>query len=427
MAEVAAAVGLAEGEAGVRAVTAALARLEPVSVRRLSRVSGLPVPLVASVCGELRKRDVVALERPAQLTGFGRRVFAAGALRLPSAACSSCGGRGAIVPGELAPSVRDLARLAREAPEPRLDLDQCHCTVETKVRRVLALHESDALVGRRILLLGDDDLVSLAIASVVRRFGSRHTVANLTVVDVDPAVVAWARRRLERAPFPVACLQHDLREPLPPALEKRFDTVLADPPYTSVGARLFLSRAATAVRGGGRVFLCFGSRRPDAAFVLQRDLSAMGFAIARLARDFNRYVGAGALGGTSDLYELVATHAVRPIVTGRFDEPFYTAGVRLPGWAPGEADNVVSAPDENLRHEVRREEAVLDDAGSRREERRRRRGVVDRPEPVREHAPVGRRGRSSDPRVPEARERGGQPEGRELERNGRRHALDELG
>ena len=46
--EVAAAVGLAEGEHGVRAVLAALARLEPVSTRRISRAAELPVPIVAA-------------------------------------------------------------------------------------------------------------------------------------------------------------------------------------------------------------------------------------------------------------------------------------------------------------------------------------------------------------------------------------------
>src|SRR5262249_30494907 len=75
VAEVAEAVGLAEGETGVRAVLAALARLEPVSVSRLSRVAALPVPIVASVCGELRKRQVVAQARPAQLTAAGRDLF----------------------------------------------------------------------------------------------------------------------------------------------------------------------------------------------------------------------------------------------------------------------------------------------------------------------------------------------------------------
>src|SRR6185295_93401 len=83
-ADVAAAVGLAEGPAGVRAVIAALARLEPVSVRGLSRAAELPVPIVASICGELRKRSVVAEERPAQLTARGRSLFSDGGLELGS-------------------------------------------------------------------------------------------------------------------------------------------------------------------------------------------------------------------------------------------------------------------------------------------------------------------------------------------------------
>lgn len=327
--EVAGAVLLSEGTSGVRAVIAALARLEPVSIRRLSRASGLPVPIVASVCGELRKRHVVAYERPAQLTAAGRVLFADGRLALPSTSiCAECSGRGIVLSKELAPSVRDLARVARAAPKPRVELDQCHCTVETKLRRVLALHEADALVGRRILLLGDDDLTSLAVRSVVRRFGSRSTIARLTVLDVDPDVVVFARRQLGKSPFPVSCVRHDLREPLPASLVGCFDTVLTDPPYTAAGARLFLSRAADALATRGSVFLSFGSRRPQTTFALQRDLAQMGFAIQSLALDFNRYAGAGVLGGTSHLYHLSAAPGLRPFVTGTYDGPLYTAETR---------------------------------------------------------------------------------------------------
>jgi predicted methyltransferase len=325
--EVAHAVGLAEGVVGVRAVVDALVRLEPVSTRRLSRAAGLPVPIVASICGELRKRDVVAVERPAQLTVSGRALFGAERLVVPSCACPHCAGRGLIVAPGLAPSVRDIARFARRAPAPRFELDQCHCTVETKLRRVLALHEADALVGRRVLLLGDDDLVSLAIASVVARFGSGPTLEQLTVVDVDPRVIAFARRELARAPFAVTCVEHDLRNPLPGELAGSFDTVLTDPPYTAAGARLFVSRAAEALRGAGTVFFSFGSRRAETTFAVQRDIVRMGFAIQALVPAFNRYVGAGVLAGTSDLYRLVASHMPTPLVAATFADPLYTTEV----------------------------------------------------------------------------------------------------
>ncbi len=311
--DVAAAVGLAEGEAGVRAVVDALARLEPVAIRRISREVDLPVPIVAAICGELRKRRVVADERPAQLTAAGRDLFAAGAVRLPDAA-------------ELRGLRRRLKEIADAAPAPAVALDQCHCTLETKLRRVLALHEADALVGRRILMLGDDDLTSVAIRLFVDRFGSDTTIAQLTVVDLDPAVVGFVREALRAAPFPVECVTHDLREPLPPPLRGRFDTVATDPPYTTPAGRLFLSRAAEALAGpGASVFLSFGSRRPGVSFALQQAITESGFAIRELVKDFNSYLGAGVLGGTSHLYHLTATSELRPLVRGRYGGPLYTA------------------------------------------------------------------------------------------------------
>ena len=214
--EVATAVGLAEGERGVRTVLATLARLEPVSTRRISRAAELPVPIVAAVCGELRKRSVVADERPTQLTAAGRELFAGGSLRIGRPSCAGCGGRGVVVPGELSPLVRELSKAVRGGPPARLELDQCHCTVDTKLRRLLAVHEAGALVGRRVLLLGDDDLTGLALHLLVKHHGSASTIASLAIVDVDPALISFLACELAEAPFPVTCVEHDLREPLPP-------------------------------------------------------------------------------------------------------------------------------------------------------------------------------------------------------------------
>lgn len=327
VADVAAAVGLAEGEPGVRAVLSVLARLEPVSTRRISRAVELPVPLVAAICGELRKRDVVAAARPAQLTPYGRRLFGDGGLgSADPGTCAACGGRGFVVPRELKPAAREVAKVAAGAPTAAPELDQCHCTFDTKLLRVQALHEADALVGRRILLLGDDDLTAATLAAVVRRLGSSTTIRGLTVLDVDPRIVEFARTKLRGAPFPTTCIRHDLREPLPGHLVGGFDSVLTDPPYTVDGARLFVSRAADALAGeGGTVLLSFGSKRPGVSFRVQQSVTEMGFLIKRLVRDFNEYVGAGVLGGTSHLYHLTATGELRPAIAGRFDGALYTA------------------------------------------------------------------------------------------------------
>ena len=194
--------GLAEGERGVRSVLTALGRLEPVSIRALSRAVDLPVPIVAAVCAELRKHGVVAQERPAQLTIEGRRRFVAGPLDIDGT-CAACGGRGVAIPDRVGSLRRGLTLVAEAAPPPLLELDQCHCTPKSKLRRILAMHAADALAGRRIVLLGDDDLVSVALARFVRRFGSASTVERVTVVDVDRRLLAYIEEQLDEAPLAI--------------------------------------------------------------------------------------------------------------------------------------------------------------------------------------------------------------------------------
>jgi predicted methyltransferase len=314
--EVARAVNLAEGPHGVEAVLAALARLEPVSVRALSRAADLPVPIVAAVCGELRQRGQVSETRPVQFTLEGRRRFRAGGAGIETS-CSTCGGRGVTLSPAVARLRRGLASLADTAPPPLVELDQCHCTPKTKLRRVLAMHDAGAIGGRRILLLGDDDLMSVALLRFARQF--RVAIEELAVLDIDKRLLDFIGRELDPAPFPHRCLRWDARRPLPSSLAGRFDTVVTDPPYTAVGAGLFLARAVEALRGeSSSVFLSFGSRRPGVQFQVQRTIVELGLEIRSLTRDFNDYVGAGVLGGTSHLYHLVvATHA-------SIDESLYT-------------------------------------------------------------------------------------------------------
>ncbi|HEY8777116.1 MAG TPA: bis-aminopropyl spermidine synthase family protein [Gaiellaceae bacterium] len=309
------AVGLAEGTRGVEAVVAALARLEPVSVRVLGRAADLPVPIVAAVCGELRQRGFVSEERPVQFTVGGRRRLASATTTVDTS-CPTCGGRGIALSSEVARLRRCLAAVSDAAPPPLVALDQCHCTPKTKLRRVLAMHAADAINGRRILLLGDDDLISITLLRFIRQFGG--TIRELVVADVDQRLLEFIAAELEDAPFPFECVQWDVREPR----AGRFDTVVTDPPYTTAGANLFLERAVENLAGpGAQIFLSFGSRRPGVQSALQRAIVDAGLEIRSLTRDFNDYVGAGVLGGSSHMYQLTLTTADRPQV-GRL----YTGG-----------------------------------------------------------------------------------------------------
>ncbi len=223
-----------------------------------------------------------------------------------------------VIPAELDDLAADLEQAAAGAPPARMELDQTHCTVATKLHRVLRMHEAHALAGQRVLLLGDDDLIAAAIAAFAARTGT--ALARLAVLDTDPDVLAWTGKQAGRAGVAVDLIEHDLRQPLPAGLAGAFDVVATDPPYTVAGAGLFLSRAVSALvpEPGRHVFFSFGGRRPAETVEVQAAMARMGLAIRALIPNFNDYAGAGILGGTSHLYHLrtvpgAAPHDRRPL------------------------------------------------------------------------------------------------------------------
>jgi predicted methyltransferase/DNA-directed RNA polymerase subunit RPC12/RpoP len=329
--QVAAAVGLAEGEAGIRDILAAVLAAEPAAVREVARLAELPVPIVAAACNELRKRGIVDTQRPVRLTAAGRvAVEEATGGAAVRAACTACGGRGVVIPPALAGLVERLGQAADGAPAARAELDQTHCTVDTKISRVLRLHEARALAGQRILLLGDDDLIAVAIAQFAAWLGTPAIIRRLAVADTDPAVLDWIGHEVAGTGVEVELVQHDLRQPLPPALAGGFDVAVTDPPYTVTGAELFLSRAVSALapEPGRHVFFSFGARRPDETLAVQQAIGAMGLTVRSMTPGFNEYVGAGILAGTSNLYHLRSTAAAAPLVAGEYEGPLYTADNR---------------------------------------------------------------------------------------------------
>jgi predicted methyltransferase len=343
LAEVAAATGLAEGPAGVRDVILAISRTEPVAVRAVSQLAELPVPIVTAICNELRKRGVVDRSRPVRLTEAGREVFGGGQPGL-TARCPECGGRGVASPARTAALTAALTAAAQAAPEAKPELDQTHCTVGTKIARVLAMHEAGALAGTRILLLGDDDLVSVAIA----RFTGLHEAASLagrvrqlTVVDTDQDVLDCIAAQTAGSGLDIRLVRHDLRQPLPADLVGGFDVACTDPPYTVAGAELFLSRAVAALAPGGgqHVFFSFGARRPGDMLRTQQLIAGLGLVLRGLTPNFNEYVGAGVLAGTSHLYHLRTAAGAGPLITGAYDGPLYTADHRAAVTRPYQCAN----------------------------------------------------------------------------------------
>jgi predicted methyltransferase len=319
---------LREGPAGVAAVLRAVYRAGSLRLQDAAREARLPLPVTTAIRRELEKIGLLERKHGLSLTqegrGFVETTLGLGVTHDPS--CPACGGRGVVIPAAVAPEVERLSALIAHAPAVDVALDQSPCTPETAFLRALLMLENGALEGRHVLVLGDDDSLSVAIGLVGRALGKGNLTRGVTVIESDERRVAFLRAAANDERIAIDVIHHDLREPLPARLRRSFDVVATDPPYTLAGAKLFLGRGAEALQGSGACYFSFAQWPADQLADLQRLFLDLGFAIRAIHPGFNRYLGASVLGSVGDLFELVqvrAADADLPAWTG----PLYTAEI----------------------------------------------------------------------------------------------------
>lgn len=166
----------------------------------------------------------------------------------------------------------------------RDDLDQCPATIRTTLRRLALLMSVSRLEGGRVLLLGDDDLLSVAIAAA-------GLSARVTVVDLDRSLLSRIARWTKTGTVEVR--HHDLRLGLPETMDGGYDMVFTDPPYTPAGQLLFTRVGLTALRRvkSSSLFLC-ASRLylgPEQIGMIIDAAGRAGLRLIRVAEDFNEY------------------------------------------------------------------------------------------------------------------------------------------
>jgi predicted methyltransferase len=314
---VAQATSLREGRAGVANVLRLIHLREKTTLKDLSRGSGLPVPVLAAIRSELGKRNVLERKGGMVLTDRGRH-FVENYLQVKSRhdpACPTCQGRRIVIADDLDIVVDKLEHAYRRSPRVDVTLDQAPCVAETSLYRALVLYAHGALEGKKVLILGDDDLVSLAIGFLGQVLGT-PLAARIVVLETDPAWIELIQTTSDREKLGIECVRHDLRDPLPVALRGQFDTFETDPPYTTAGMALFLSRAIQALKPGigQQGLLSFGHKSPAELLDVQSHLVRMGLVAREVIPAFNEYHGASVLGGSSQMMVLLTTPATKALV-----------------------------------------------------------------------------------------------------------------
>lgn len=269
-------------------------------MRLLQELLGGPLSYWALIrrCGEQAAQQIDALREllAAELVTYDGRVFAlteAGrrhaeelGLVPVDGSCSACAGRGLVLSPKFARVLTEFEELARQRPEATPEFDQGYVTPEVTVLRVALMARRGDLAGRDLLLLGDDDLTSLAAAlsGLPRR---------ILVLEVDERLVNFINDTARRRGWDhVRAARYDARDALPEDVRGRFDVFFTDPVETVPGLLLFLSRCAEALRGPGAAGY-FGLSHLESSKAkwrrIQQGILEMGFAITDGLPDFQEY------------------------------------------------------------------------------------------------------------------------------------------
>ena len=217
-----------------------------------------------------------------------------------------------------------------DRPQVDVTLDQAFATAKTAVKRAILVLENFTLIGKSVLCVGDDDLVSVALGFLLQELFPNNSAekTRIVVLDVDQGILDYIGDVGKQQGFAIECYALNLKQPLPAELLNAFDCFFTDPPYTHDGMALFLSRGIDALKKekGNNVFLSFGKKPLEENFKIQQEIIHHGLSIKAIIDSFNEYHGASLLGSRSQMFILESTEGTQPLVSsdGDYEKPIYT-------------------------------------------------------------------------------------------------------
>lgn len=219
-------------------------------------------------------------------------------------------------------SIELLEKCTDQRPSPKRRYDQFTATIETTAKRASLLSFFEDVESKRLLFLGDDDFTSVATANL-------GEAERVVVLDIDERILGEIRNVSKNHGLGIETVKYDARQKLPNELVDKFDVVFTDPPYTTEGVGLFVSRAVELLDGDNkiaRVYMCYGnSDRAKERFLSIYELITNSGLMMRWVFDkFNRYQGAESIGSSSSLFIAEVTPKTKPVIRGYYDKPIYT-------------------------------------------------------------------------------------------------------
>lgn len=176
--------------------------------------------------------------------------------------------------------------LTKNRPLPTSDFDQGFIRPEDTLKRVAFIYLRGDLEENEIFILGDDDLISVAMALT-------GLPKKITVVEIDERINRFIKETCGKIGYKnIEVYNYNVIEALPQNLKGQFDVFVTDPVETKKGLKLFIARCIESLKGpGSSGYMGFTHR--EASLQKWRDFQKFiyeaGFVITDILRDFTVY------------------------------------------------------------------------------------------------------------------------------------------
>ena len=175
----------------------------------------------------------------------------------------------------------NLVELFFDRPALKLRYEQQFCIPRTtQLRAQLMIERLEP--GSRVLVLGDDDLVALALVEMTDDL-------QVDVLELDADLVKFLK---EKGGDRFTVLEHNLRHGVPDSMKACYDAVTTDPPYADDGMRFFLecAKASLKPQAESRLFLTTFPGLLESPDKFWSDLDELQLDRLETHKHFSRYI-----------------------------------------------------------------------------------------------------------------------------------------
>ena len=251
----------------------------------LLEVIDTPLNNFLAALEKLRKEELIKVDKSGfHITEKGKEKINKKALEFEGKICPYCLGKRIVPNGKFKEVLEIFKKIVEKRPTPLLNFFQGYMLERDVIARLALMHYYGDLEGKDIILIGDDDLLSIALALT-------GLPSSIVVLDIDKRFNDFLKIVNKDYGFDIKFFEYDVSKPIPKELRGKFDIFSSEPLETFSGLRAFIIRGLSCLKENGVGY--FGLTNYEASsekwLKIQKLLVKMNCVITDIIQGFSVY------------------------------------------------------------------------------------------------------------------------------------------